>query len=271
MAHSENHAHFKRQGHSDHAAKLRAFGGKADEKADKKMIVKAIRQHENAEHGGKHEKLTLKTGGKAKHHAHRPSRKAKADGGRITQPDQDARNKRENYGSNNLKREVHADGGRLGAPKRKSSGSKGHGSHVNVIVAPGQSAPHPVPVPVPMRPPGAAGPPPPPAGAMPPRPMMPPGAGPVGMPPGGGGGPPIMPPGMAGARPMQAAGGRVGRAKGGRVHFDAGAGSGEGRLEKEKAAHVPPNSENKPVSEHDENKGDTTSPENKKLRTGGRV
>ena len=48
-------------------------GGKVDEAQDKKLIKKAFRQHENAEHHGKHEELKLKKGGTAK----------KAGGGKI--------------------------------------------------------------------------------------------------------------------------------------------------------------------------------------------
>ena len=51
----------------------RKAGGKVDEAQDKKLVKKAFRQHENAEHGGKHSELKLKKGGTAK----------KAGGGRI--------------------------------------------------------------------------------------------------------------------------------------------------------------------------------------------
>jgi hypothetical protein len=41
-------------------------GGAADEATDKKMVKKAMRQHETAQHGGKHSELKLKKGGKAR-------------------------------------------------------------------------------------------------------------------------------------------------------------------------------------------------------------
>lgn len=87
---------------------------------------------------------------------------------------------------------------------------------VNVIVAP-QGAGGP-----PMPPPMMGGPPPglPPIPPKPPMPMAPPGAGPPMPPPGG------LPPG--GLPPMRKDGGRVS------TDYDAGAGGGEGRLEKTK-------------------------------------
>jgi len=45
---------------------FRKAGGKVDEAQDKKLIKKAFRQHEKAEHGGKHSELKLKKGGTAK-------------------------------------------------------------------------------------------------------------------------------------------------------------------------------------------------------------
>lgn len=79
---AESISSFKRQAASDQAAKVRhhADGGRADAAADKKLVVKAIRQHENAEHDGKHSKLHLATGGKAMPRMDRPGY---AKGGRT--------------------------------------------------------------------------------------------------------------------------------------------------------------------------------------------
>ena len=72
----------KKNGKSDDSSDGKKSGGKVDEAQDKKLIKKAFRQHENAEHHGKHEELKLKKGGIAK----------KARGGNLSHYD-DAENK----------------------------------------------------------------------------------------------------------------------------------------------------------------------------------
>lgn len=93
MAHAETHASFRKRSERDHADQLRhhAAGGKVE----KKMIISALRQHEDAEHGGKHEKIKLKDGGsvegrKSKARMDRPGKKSERKhrdiGGPTTMP-----------------------------------------------------------------------------------------------------------------------------------------------------------------------------------------
>lgn len=179
------------------------LGGDADMREDEKLIAEGIRQHENAEHGGKHTKLHFKSGGAV-------------DG--------------EGAKSHLAKR---ARGG----------SAKGKSTHVNVIVAPqGHPGAGMMPAGQPMMPPHPpiGGPPMPPPGAnaqpmMPPRPpMAPPGAGapspgmrPPGMMKRGGGVKETSEKGVPSDSLLQAAsGGKV------PVEMDAGAGGAEGRIEK---------------------------------------
>lgn len=143
-----SHAALRREARRSHADKVKRYAGGGEVKRE---VRRGIRQHEDQEHGGKHARLKLRTGGMVD--GDRP--KARLD---------------------------RAAGGRSGG--KKSGKGKG-ATHVNVIVAGGG---HDRPVPVPMArpvvgPPPAAAAPPPPAGMGPPggMPMRPP----MGMPPGG--------------------------------------------------------------------------------------
>lgn len=123
-----------------------------------------------------------------------------------------------------------ADGGMISgmAPKggigRGRKGMKAHkGTNVNVIVAPHGGGDDGGPTPMQPGPLGAAGAPPmnlPPRRPMPPPPVSP-----------GGSGPTMPPPGL-GAGPMKRGGKVMHRAHGGKVDYEAGSLTGEGRLEK---------------------------------------
>lgn len=120
-----------------------------------------------------------------------------------------------------LKRMHRADGGLVLDAAGPNKGNKKHKkdgkTDINIVIAAGGGQ---RPQQPPMMPPGA--------GAPPPMPMPPPGAG--GPPPGAGGPPPMMPPG---APPMaRKSGGRITKVAKSYKDMEAGAGSGEGRLQK---------------------------------------
>jgi hypothetical protein len=203
-ARSENrekaHAMIARTGH-----RHLAHGGRvSDEAEDKKMVTKAVHEHEDHEHGGEHTKLKLRDGGhmeagKAKKHLAKRARggstpKHKGGVGKvqvIVAP--------QGGGGGGDAQAAHQQGMQQGA----MMGAKAMAQKL------GAGAP-----------PGGGG------GAGPPAPAGAPGAGPA---------PNAMParPPMQGGAPMGggAPGGMM-RKRGGKVEMDAGAGGGEGRIEK---------------------------------------
>lgn len=205
----------------------RKAGG--DISKDKALVKKAMRQHEKAQHGGKHSELKLKKGGKADMSegggnytgGTRPTggRIARADGGLIPMNKGKGKGKKGKSGKGKTNISII-----IGTPRQ------GETTTTSPIPAMGGPA-RPVPMPPPGMPPMPPGMPPMPPGmpAAPPpgMPPMPPRM-PMGAPPGA---PPGMPPGMP---PMgRKDGGKVGhRTYRSYKDMDAGGLSGFGRLEK---------------------------------------
>ena len=200
---------------SDHMKAVRmlrrhgyATGGEvSDEAEDKRLVRKAVRQHETAEHAGRHVALKLKRGG-AVHGEHprvradKRARQTFAEGTDIAMH-KDAGPK----GLSHPAERGHARGGRAGGGRK--------GTTVNVMVAHPPSAPGGM-LPIAGRPTAM----PPPAAVSPPRPV------PAPMPAGG------APIGGAGGMPMARPVGAMRRGGG----ITAGAKSGLGRLQKARMA-----------------------------------
>ena len=238
--------HETRKEHEAHARKHVAKAGYKAGGDIKRVVRKGIREHEDAEHGGKHEKLKLKAGGKV--HGKHPSKRLDKHGREKhdlgapvgTPPMMGNPQVRPMQASpmqpvsmapglpTGLRPGMEKRGGKVEHKKRARGGSTGKGEgkgKVNVIVHTGSQEA----LQQGMRMGAAMG-----ArqaaGQMAPKPPMPPGAPMGGMPqqPMGGGMPPGGAPGM---RPP-------GLKTGGKVkypHPNAGGGGAAGRLEKNNA------------------------------------
>lgn len=199
---------------ASHAARLRAHGGEvSDEKQDRKEVAHGVHKHERHMHKGEKE-TKLATGGRAV--------EGRAEGGRRG----DRKGKKHKGTTVNI---ILGGQGQQGDPQREQMAHQAgmqQGVQVGAKMAAAKLA-------------GAGGPPPggPPPGGMPPGAGGPPPGAMGGMPPGGPPRPPIAGMGPPGAPPP---GMMPPRARGGRApmgeQMKFGAGSGEGRLEKEKMA-----------------------------------
>jgi hypothetical protein len=201
-ARSENrakaHSLISRTGH-----RHLAHGGRVDEAEDKKMITKAVHEHEDHEHGGKHTKLKLRDGGHTDGHEGKKHLAKRARGGGM---------KHKGGKSTKVQVIVAPQGDTEGARQQGLQQGMQQGAVMGARAAAQKMA-------------GAR------AGAGAPPGAPPGGGGPPQPSPGGGGGMapagPPRPPTMAPQQGMM-------RAKGGKVEMEAGSGGGEGRIEKMK-------------------------------------
>ena len=118
------------------------YKGGGEVKVAKRVVRKALREHENAEHGGKHEKLKLKAGGAVhgEQSEHRPDRRARG-GETMAKP---AGRK----GAPTIN--IHVGGGGAGAAKGLALGARLGAAKAMQAMGGGQGAPMPA-----AAPPGA--------------------------------------------------------------------------------------------------------------------
>lgn len=223
--HHKEHTEARDRGHRHLREAGYAAGGDV-----KKVVTRAIREHETQEHGGKHSHLKLAKGGHIKGHKAKehPGRQRRAAGGSINEED----DKLSRLGDRKTPESTRDLNERARGGKMGGHGKPGIGK-VNIVIAhggqpggeEGAMPPHPPMAPPPMTapphppmmpPPGGGAMPPPggmPSGGAPPmapRPMMPPpGAGP--------GGPPMMPHSAGGMIKHDLMRGRDGRFTGGAI------------------------------------------------------
>jgi len=173
-------------------------GGEVTMPKVKRVVKRAVKEHETQEHEGKHAKLRLKSGGRVKgeHVKDRPDRQRRADGGGIVEGRSRERDDHETnepkarggkVGKHAGKVVVNVVGGQGGNPmEAQMAHQQGLKDGIQIAAQHGAMPGGPAPMPHPMAappPPGAGGPPGMGAPPMPPRPPMPGGPG---MPPPGG-------------------------------------------------------------------------------------
>lgn len=119
-----------------HNAGYRAEGGKVTMPRVRRVVKRALVGHEDAEHGGEHKPIKVKSGGAVKGEMprHRPDRRARrADGGKVNEDVAvDRRYEAEGIDQPHGP-EKRADGGAMGGGKKRGGGPK----TINVIVGKG--------------------------------------------------------------------------------------------------------------------------------------